>query len=474
MILLAASLFFAHPAPLEMPKAEAYLVKERDGAIRLEDRYDTLDLWTSRAVVGRWEDDDGRQFMVARLDKVAPKFAEATATREEYGRNERPLDRRKDLDQRDDAISRLLPFEMPDQPARPRQMVRGFRDVLYYQGTNTSVLACAFLPDRPQAPWYLACWELLPGDDPEQAADRFESEFLGQWDACLQGNLRSEALLNDARAERAPKRSKTRLGERELLRADARHSVTNYLDWHVTEAPEFSVLDDLPPVVKFVPTLTNEFATMRRRYAEVVPTPIDGSNVLCVARIFKDRDEYLDTVGDELKWSAAYWCPSRRELVAYLPEGGARDLLKTIRHEAFHQYLSYATSMISVSPWFNEGYAVYFEDEEAAAWDLGEVEVNVDELAQALPALLLMDQSQFYDGSNLERRVKYRLAWSIARFIEKGAPEVRFQPFKDLKKRYVEALLKTHDMQKATAYAFVNKDNLDLFVREWKKFWKGE
>ena len=45
---------------------------------------------------------------------------------------------------------------------------------------------------------------------------------------------------------------------------------------------------------------------------------------------------------------------------------------------------------------------------------------------------------------------------------------------KDLKKRYVEALLKTHDMQKATAYAFVNKDNLDLFVREWKKFWKGE
>ena len=149
-------------------------------------------------------------------------------------------------------------------------------------------------------------------------------------------------------------------------------------------------------------------------------------------------------------------------------------MLKTIRHEAFHQYLSYATSMISVSPWFNEGYAVYFEDEEAAAWDLGEVEVNVDELAQALPALLLMDQSQFYDGSNLERRVKYRLAWSIARFIEKGAPEVRFQPFKDLKKRYVEALLKTHDMQKATAYAFVNKDNLDLFVREWKKFWKGE
>ena len=474
MILLLASLFFAQPAPLEMPKAEAYLVRERSGTLRLEDRYDTLDLWTSRAVVGRWEDEDGRQFMVARLDKVAPKFAEATVTREEYGRNERPIDRRKGLDQRDDAISKLLPFEMPEKPAKPKQEIRGFREVLYHQGTNTSILVCAFLPDRPQAPWYLACWELLEGDDPEQAADTFESEFLGRWDEHLKGDLRSEAGLNDPRAEREGGRAKKGPSERELLRLDARHSVTNYLDWHVTEAAEFSVLDDLPEVVKFVPTLTNEFVTMRRRYAETVPSPIDGSNVLCVARIFRDRDEYLDVVGEDLKWSAAYWCPTRRELVAYMPEGGARDLLKTIRHEAFHQYLSYATSMISVSPWFNEGYAVYFEDEEATAWGLGDVAVDLDQLAAAIQPLLLMDQEQFYDGSNLERQVKYRLAWSIARFIEKGAPEVRFQPFKDLKRRYIEALLKTHDMQKATAYAFGNKENLELFIREWKKFWKGE
>ena len=57
----AFSLFLAHPAPLDMPRAEAYLVNDGE-SIRLEDRYSVDDLWTSRAVLGRWEDDDGRFF----------------------------------------------------------------------------------------------------------------------------------------------------------------------------------------------------------------------------------------------------------------------------------------------------------------------------------------------------------------------------------------------------------------------------
>lgn len=473
MILLAASLFFFQPLPLEMPKAEAYFVKEPGGRIYLEDRFDTLDLWTSRAVLGRWEDSDGRQFMVAKLDTMAPKFTETTKTREEYGHEEVPIDRKKDLSARDEAIAGLLPFDLPEEPTKPRQDIRGFREVLYFQGTNTSVLACAFLPDRPLAPWYLATWELLEGDDPEWATERFEAEFLGKWDEIVETSLRSEKTANDdcAKTPRS-RRRKTRPGERELLRADAKHSVTNYPDWHVTDSAEFVVLDDLPQVVKFVTSLTNELPVMRRKYAETVPSPIDGSNVLCVARIFSNRDEYLDAVGEDMKWSAAYWCPSRRELVAYLPEGGAIELMKTIRHEAFHQYLSYATSMITVSPWLNEGYAEYFEDETAEDWDLKGVALDLDLLAESLPALMLMDYEKFYEGSDLERRLKYRLAWSIARFLEKGAPEVRFQPFKNLKKTYIEALLKSRDMRKATASAFGTKDNLDLFVREWKKYWK--
>ena len=128
--------------------------------------------------------------------------------------------------------------------------------------------------------------------------------------------------------------------------------------------------------------------------------------------------------------------------------------------------------MIPVSPWLNEGYAGYFENEGAADWELGGRTLDFDKLAAFLPDVLKMDYDAFYAGSALERQLKYRLAWSIAYFIEKGAPEVRFEPFRDLKKNYVDALLKHRDMHLATAAAFGSRENLELFVSEWKKFWQ--
>lgn len=267
--------------------------------------------------------------------------------------------------------------------------------------------------------------------------------------------------------------------ERNLLRRDAHHSIAAYANWHFTGAEEFAVLDDLPSR-SFVETLTNDFPVMRAKYAAALPTPLNGSNVLCVARIYATRDEYLDALETDgitnMTWSAAYWSPQRRELVAYLPPDGGQELLRTIRHEAFHQYLSYATSMISASPWLNEGYAQYFEDDGNADWGEG-VELtdeNLDRMAAAIPPLLLMDYAQFYDGNDFARRFKYRLAWSIVRFLEKGADEVRLKPFAGLKQRYVEALLETRDMRRATSAAFKDEDLLKKFIAEWKKFWENQ
>ena len=52
MVIAVTSLFFVTADPLDMPRAEAFLVRD-SGTMRLEDRYDRLDLWTSRAVLGR-------------------------------------------------------------------------------------------------------------------------------------------------------------------------------------------------------------------------------------------------------------------------------------------------------------------------------------------------------------------------------------------------------------------------------------
>lgn len=480
--LLAAIAWFANPAPLDMPKAEAYLVTEQSGAMRLEDRFDELDLWTSHAVLGRWTDDDGRVLTIAKTDAAAPRFLGETTTRARYAANVAAL-KRGDDELRREAAARLSPIDIADEPSRPRQLPRGMKSVEYLHGTNETAIVCSFLPEKSPA-WYFAAWTLADGDDFAERLADFEDGFLAEWADIAEERLATESdgfAASDPWRETATRRGAKRGGEaaeaareRDLLRADVRRSVANYEGWRTTEAPEFSIIDDLPSGGTFIASLTNELSAMRRRYAEVVPSPIDGSNVLAVARIFRDRSEYLDALEvndvEGMEWSAAYWSQRRRELVAYLPEDGAAELLKTIRHEAFHQYLSYAASMASASPWLNEGYAQYFEDEDSPDWGF---EIDVDAVADLIPSVLAMDYSAFYDGTDAERRLKYRIAWSLAHFLEKGAPKIRFEPFKDVKRDYMASLLKHHDMRKATAAAFGSTERLAKFVEEWKKFWKN-
>lgn len=446
-------------APLEMPRAEAYLVTDTNGVMRLEDRYSELDLWTARALLGRWEDESGRRLLLFRLDAVVPKFDGAAVTRRDFYANLAHLDRREDERVRLQAIDALSPVPPMAGAQTRRARRRHLRDIAYHHGTNETAVVCSFLPEGSDH-WYLASLELAADDDPRETFAFFDGEFL-------------DSIVPSAAEEERPRRVKRAQwpGERELLRADARHSVTNYAAWHVCEAEEFTVIDDLPDGSLFVSALTNDFARMRRLYAETIPSPLDGSNTLCVARIHANRDEYLDAVGDDYAWTAAVWSPRHRELVAYLSSAGEEALLKTIRHEAFHQYLAYATSMIPTSPWFNEGYAEYFENEGDATFGLRVTPEQLDALAEMLGALVAMDYEAFYAGSGEEKRLKYALARSIAVFIEKGAPEVRFQPFRNLKRDYLRTLLKTQDMRAATAAAFGSADDFKLFVREWRRYW---
>ena len=467
MLFLLASLFFTEPAPLDMPRAEAFLVRE-DDTLRLEDRYDKLDLWTSQTVIGRWADDHGRQFVLAELAYKPPTVeVHASLTREGYAAERIPMRRIRAAEKYPPPFRRAVALLAPcalteDEPRHSRQLPHGYRTVDYWQHpTNYTAVACTFRLEKSEK-WYFAFWQLAEGDDYAERMQAFEDQFLRR---------EFRDFLSSHPPSPIPH---PLLSERELLRADASHSVAAYPRWHVSNASEFSVLDDLP-ARSFVDTVTNEFAVMRRKYASALPTGIDGTNVLCVARIYASRDEYLDALETDgctnMMWTAAYWSPLRRELVAYLPEKGEEELLKTIRHEAFHQYLSYATSMIAVSPWLNEGYAQYFEEDKAKVPD------DFPDLPQLEPLvapLLAMDYDAFYAGTDRERLLKYRLALSIVIFLEEGAAKVRFEPFKDLKRDYMKALFETRDMQKATAAAFRNKDQLKLFVSEWAKYWEKQ
>ena len=456
--LLLASLFLTVPAPLEMPRAEAYLVTE-DGRRWLEDRYDAVDLWVSQSVEGRWIDERERVFMLSRLEFRAPSLRDGqTRTRTESCQGRVRMDKR-DEKGLFDAISILSPVEVAEVPIAPRQLPHGYKNVDYWQGTNTSAVVCSFLPEKGDV-WYLASWTLAEGDSQPDSIRLFEEEFLAREFPKFFGPSAKSRT-------RDPKRLPS---ERDLLRGDAHHSVSNYPNWRFTDSVEFAVLDDLTVRRSFIDDVTNALSSVRRSFATTIPTVLDGTNVLAVARIFATRDEYLQAAGDDMAWSAAYWIPSRSELVAHMPRDGKQDtLLRTLRHEAFHQCLSYATAMIETSPWLNEGYAQYFEDMDEESFEYAEM---ASDLALMLPGLFRMDFSRFYAGSDEERHLKYRLAWSVVRFLEKGASNVRFRPFASLKRDYFETLLKTKDPIAATEAAFGSSDGLAKFCDEWAKYWK--
>jgi hypothetical protein len=470
--LFAASLFFTSPAPLEMPRAKAFLAHD-SSRTWLEDRYDPLDLWTSQSVDGRWTDATNRTFLIATLATRPPALANADVeTRVSFADARRPITRRQ-IDYVREAAECLAPIELAEKARPPEQTPRGYADVDYWQGTNTSAIVCTFRVKESDV-WHLATWTLNETDDYDESLKLFEDEFLDKECLPFLARLKTASTPSEDAA------TETSNPERNLLRADARHSVAAYEAWHVTDAPTYALLDDIAGPRDFMAAITNALASVHAAATNALPTSLDTSNTLCVARIFASRSEYLDALVDNEKsmhllWSAAYWCPQRRELVAYLPWDDTKGLVETIRHEAFHQYLSYATAMIATSPWLNEGYAEYFENTNSLNWQLG-FELRKDDLtslAKCIPGLLRLDYPQFYDDETiLGRHMKYRLAWSIAAFIENGAPKVRFNPFKDLKRNYVDTLLRTQDALKATDAAFGSKDNLDLFVSEWRRWWK--
>jgi hypothetical protein len=304
----------------------------------------------------------------------------------------------------------------------------------------------------------------------------FESRFLAcEPDGCADGVLAMEWKRKGfwrAAAKRLRKKSFSAVDERELLRNDARRSVAAYSSWRATDGAEFTVLDDLGGHSEFLVSLTNDMSVMRKRYRDAMPSPLFTSNVLSVARIYASRADYLDAVGTNMTWTQAYWSPLRRELVAYLPFCGERELMKTIRHEAFHQYLAYASSMIPASPWFNEGYAQYFDEGPDGPSFVDPCDL-VEQADTNLPTIFMMDYDEFYAGTDMERRLKYRLALSVAYFIEKGAPKIAREPFKNLKRDYMGSLLKNRDMRKATSDAFGSEENFRRFIAEWKKFWQA-
>jgi len=480
----------ATSAPLELPKAESFMVTSRSGERRMEDRFDTFDLWVSQTIRGRWRDASGNVFYIARLAERPPSDPAGTVrTRADFlaRQADAPFDP-DNASHRDEAVFAVAPSDL-GHPVRPRRSQRrNMLKIFSYPSTNDHVFAAAFRPRSPErgekTDWYLALLEATPEESADEAFRRFDEDFLDHVSVpAARARTTPASSPPGASATRALKSNLPT--EADLLREAIRSNVANYDDWHFASADDVVVIDDLDDSSRatFVASLTNSLPRLRRAYAACVPSAISATNQLAVVRVFATREEYLAYVGVQHKWTAALWDSLHRELVLYLPMEGTQDLLHTVWHEAFHQYLAYAAALVTAAPWFNEGHAEMFErshldrkgnvtfdkDPEASAY----INAYARELADMLPAFFALDYDEFYGGTQEEIVARYRLAWSIAYFLEVGAPKLRFQPFANLRRDYVKALVDTRSMEEAGRIT-LDGDFRKQFIAAWLNFWRKQ
>ena len=253
------------------------------------------------------------------------------------------------------------------------------------------------------------------------------------------------------------------------------------MKWWETENPQYRFLTDLDKAKggRFVKDAMKLMEAMRRSYEFYVPPQKTLDR--CTVRVFRTLAGYRDyraSTGDADQMSCGLWDPSRDELlIAAEDRAQAQD---TMRHEAFHQYLHYATGNGFHAMWFNEGHACFFEnvrynpakntvkvvDEGSRAmW----VAKNPESHAAQIKATLRMDRAAFYSG---DVNAHYCTAWAIVYFLEKGAYTAEeFAPYRAIVPKYLELTAKGVDAQAATEQAWSAVEGRDV-AADFLKFWK--
>ena len=174
------------------------------------------------------------------------------------------------------------------------------------------------------------------------------------------------------------------------------------------------------------------------------------------------------------------WMPTRRELVLF-QNAGLEEMMPTVQHEAFHQYLSFAYAFLQPAPWFNEGHACFFEGATLVNAkkvlldpDLRRLTILLDNLDLAtarIPLVLAADYKTFYGESQGERLLNYATAWGICYYLQKGVPSlVSPKSFYGILERHAAALRGTRDGAKATLAAFDGVE-MKLFQEKFREFW---
>jgi len=276
-----------------------------------------------------------------------------------------------------------------------------------------------------------------------------------------------------------------------LARDLARRSIQYMSTWWYMESQNYIMLSDHRTAERFAPGLLADLESARQYFEQAVPPfSIATDNMVGVVRLFENADDYISYVGDtgsglDASMTGGIFDPRRRELVIRparnLTAQSEGSLKSIIKHEGFHQYVFQALGGIMPSAWFNEGFAVFFENSEIDR--TGKIQVNEskrhsvvlenliknpeNDWERQLPLHLRLDYPAFYADPD----VNYALAYGLIYYLVRGAPFERNQPYADFLPTYLAELERTADARQATEAALEQVD-VRRFVRSFVTFWK--
>jgi len=469
--------------PVPPPEAHPYLLVRTDTLAR-QDLFDPYELWYALECCARWSDNFGNRLVIGR---VAHRFLEAGSSfvsRQSFSALMTSASAQVNARDADDVREWVGHFSGVELGETEKVKRNAFTldEIRFYPCDVPNTLIYAFQPRRignaSNPDWFCVILEAPDAPDFDDLKAAFEEDFIAKIALPSRTSKDDGATVEelavatrDARPVDLPDHP---------VRVEARKSIENYDDWWIAETEGYVILSDLDNKTgkTFVGDLQNTMPPLKAAFVKLVP-PLTREPDISSIRIFRDRADYVRYVGSKHAWSGGLWMPARRELVMFL-SADLDALLRTLRHEAFHQYLSYAYCMITAPPWMNEGHASLFEN--ASITKKGKVTLEEDEqkvallldnmetVTEMLPDLFRADYDGFYSGTSEQRQLKYAMAWGIVYYLQKVAPQERNTPFKALLPDLADALAETRKYPVANEQVLETID-MPVFQTNFSEFW---
>lgn len=475
----------AKARPLPMPDAHAYLIHSA-GELQREDRFDPYQLWYHNQCEGRWQNTEGSSLILGRITKSLPVFTEEHVSREEFEVSIADSDWLIDANKTEQINEWVATFvgKTVYEPESLNINSIALSTVYYYPCDDPHTLIYAFHPRRignaRNFDWFCVVLQAVGVTDMDQLKLDFEDQWLSK--------IAQPPRHSRDKGIKSEQLDTSRKGKIDFdqpyhpVRIAARKSIENYADWWFAETDGYIILSDVNTDLgkSLIERIQKNMPILQDAYRTLLP-PLTTTRDISLIRIFQFKSDYDAYVGEKLKWSGGIWMPRRRELVL-TQELNTEEIMKTLRHESFHQYISYAWGMLTSSPWLNEGHACFFEN--AHIDSKGKVSFpedserlsvlleNLDSAVAMLPDMFKMSYDDFYNGGGtaIGRSFNYALAWGIVYYLQKGAPLERNTTFKEILPSYATALESTKNYHEADTLTFKDVD-MKVFQSNFREFW---